>query len=203
MIRVFLAVELGEDLRKQIAQVQQDLKQRLSRDASKDARISWVQPASIHLTIKFGGDTDEALVEPMREAIHQAVKGHRAVHIPIERLGAFPHPQQPRVLWVGASEQWERGEDAERLAALHQSVEACCESLGFAPEGRPLSLHLTLARIKAGERHIGQALAKSGVMDRPLSLGALTVESVVLMKSELRPTGPVYTKLWEVGLSGS
>lgn len=201
MIRAFLAVELSEDLRKQLGQVQQDLKQRLGRDLTKDVRISWVQPASIHLTIKFLGDMDEALVEPMREALDTVIKGHRSVPIPLERLGAFPHLQQPRVLWVGASEQWERGEDGKRLAALHQSVEACCESLNFAPESRPLSPHLTLARIKEGERHLGQALAKSGVMDRPLSLGALAVESVVLMKSELRPTGPVYTKLWEVCLS--
>ncbi|MGA6828384.1 RNA 2',3'-cyclic phosphodiesterase [Nitrospira sp. NS4] len=198
MIRAFLAVELSEDLRKQLGQVQQDLKQRLGRDLSKDVRISWVQPASIHLTIKFLGDTDEALVEPMREAINQAVKGHRAIQIPIERLGAFPHVQQPRVLWVGASEQWEKGEEAKRLAALHRAVEDCGELLDFAPESRPLSPHLTLARIKAGERHLGQALAKSGVMDQPLSLGTLPVESLVLMKSELRPAGPVYTKLWEV-----
>ncbi|HSN05605.1 MAG TPA: RNA 2',3'-cyclic phosphodiesterase [Nitrospira sp.] len=198
MIRAFLAVELSEDLRKQLGQVQQDLKQRLGRDLNKDVRISWVQPTSIHLTIKFLGDTDEALVEPMREAIDQAVKGHRAIQIPIERLGAFPHVQQPRVLWVGASEQWEKGEEAKRLAALHRAVEDCGELLDFAPESRPLSPHLTLARIKAGERHLGQALAKSGVMDQPLSLGALPVESLVLMKSELRPAGPVYTKLWEV-----
>ena len=197
MIRAFLAVELNEDLKKSLVQVQQDLKQRLGRDLTKDVRISWVQPSSIHLTIKFLGDIDEALVEPMRRALEEMLKEHQAIHIPIERLGVFPHAQQPRALWVGASEEWERGEDAKRLAALHRSVEDCCELLDFAPESRPLSPHLTLARIKAGERHLGQALAKSGVMDRPLSVGTLAVESVVLMKSELRPAGPVYTKLWE------
>ncbi len=197
MIRAFLAVELSENLRKQLAQVQHDLKQRLVRDLAKDSRISWVQPSSIHLTIKFLGDIDDSLVEPMRKSFEEVVKGHSAIHIPIERLGAFPHPQQPRVLWVGASEEWALGEDANRLAALHQAVEDCCELLGFAPESRPLSPHLTLARIKAGERHVGQALVKSGVMDRPLSLGALAVESMALMKSELKPSGPVYTKLWD------
>ena len=93
-------------------------------------------------------------------------------------------------------------DDARRLAELHRAVEDSCQSFGFAPEGRPLSPHLTLARIKEGERQCGQALAKSGVMDRALSLGSLPVQSVALMKSELRPTGPVYMKLWEVGLSG-
>jgi 2'-5' RNA ligase len=203
MIRAFLAVELEEGLQKRIAQVQQDLKQRLGKEASRDVRISWVQPTSIHLTIKFLGDIDDQLVDPLRAAIEQAMKDHRPMSIPLERLGAFPRPQQPRVLWVGASEQWEEGDDAKRLTELHRAIEDCCGTFDFAPEGRPLSPHLTLARIKEGERHVGQALAKSAVMDRPLSLGSLALGSIVLMKSELRPTGSVYTKLWEIGLSRS
>lgn len=199
MIRTFLAVELGEDLRNKIALTQQDLRQRLGRESSKDIRITWVQPPSIHLTIKFLGDTDEERIEPLRQAVERAIAGQRTIHMPIERLGVFPRLQQPRVLWVGPSEQWEQSEDAKRLMALHRAVEDNCRSFGFAPEGRPLSPHLTLARVKEGERHLGQALAKSGVMDRPVSSGVLSVESIVLMKSELRPGGSVYTKLWEVG----
>ena len=203
MIRTFLAVELGDHLRDQITLVQQDLRQRLGRESSKDIRITWVQPSSIHLTMKFLGDTDEHLIEPLREAIERAMPGHGAVHMPIERLGVFPRLLQPRVFWIGPSEQWEQSDDAKRLVALHRAVENCCQSVGFAPEGRPLSPHLTLARVKEGERHVGQALAKSGAMDRPVSLGLLAVESVVLMKSELRPTGSVYTKLWEVRTGGN
>ncbi|HEU5092514.1 MAG TPA: RNA 2',3'-cyclic phosphodiesterase, partial [Nitrospira sp.] len=203
MIRTFLAVELGDELRNQITLTQQDLKQRLVRESSKDIRITWVQPSSIHLTMKFLGDTDEHLIEPLREAIERAMPGHGAVHMPIERLGVFPRLLQPRVLWIGPSEQWEQSDDAKRLVALHRAVENCCQSVGFAPEGRPLSPHLTLARVKEGERHVGQALAESGAMDRPVSLGLLAVESIVLMKSELRPTGSVYTKLWVVRTGGN
>jgi 2'-5' RNA ligase len=203
MIRAFLAVELGDHLRDQITLVQQDLRQRLGRESSKDIRITWVQPSSIHLTMKFLGDTDEPLIEPLREAIERAMPSHGAVHMPIERLGVFPRLLQPRVLWIGPSEQWEQSDDAKRLTALHRAVENCCQSVGFAPEGRPLSPHLTLARVKEGERHVGQALVKSCAMDRPVSLGLLAVESVVLMKSELRPTGSVYTKLWEVRTGGN
>lgn len=197
MIRAFMAVELSADLRGRLAQLQQDLKQRLARDSAKGQRIAWVKPDSIHLTIKFLGDIDEQLVEPLREAISRVMQPHQSLQLPIERLGAFPHVQQPRVLWVGPSEPWEQGEDAKRLAALHLAVEACCEQLNLAPDSRPLSPHLTLARIKEGERQVGQSLAKSGALDRPLSLGSVAVGSVVLIKSELRPTGSVYTKLWE------
>ncbi len=201
MIRAFLAVEFREDLRKHIAQVQQDLNQRFAREGSKGVRISWVQPSSIHLTIKFLGDIDEQLVDSLREAIAILIKFHSTIQIPMERIGAFPHSHQPRVLWVGPSDQWGHGEDAKQLAALHQAVEGCCRSFGFAPDNRPLSPHLTLARIKEGERQLGQTLSKNGVMDRSLSLELLPVETVVLMKSELRPTGSVYTKLWEVLVS--
>ncbi len=203
MIRAFLAVELSEGLRARVAQVQRDLKQRLDRDASPRVRISWVRPESIHLTIKFLGDIDESLVEPLRQAIEAVITAHRLIHIPIERIGAFPHLMLPRVLWVGAPEQWERGEDAKRMAMLHKAVETCCDTLGFAPDARPLNPHLTLARIKEGGGYVGKALAGSGMLAGPLSLGSLDVGQVVLMKSELRPTGSVYTKLWEISLSSA
>jgi 2'-5' RNA ligase len=199
MIRAFLAVELSEELRSRLAQLQQDIRTRLSRRVPKTIRIAWVQPASIHLTIKFLGDMDDALIEPLRVAITQAMEGHRTIQIPLERLGVFPRPQQPRVLWVGPSASWDQGDDAQWLAALHQAVEEGCHSCGFSPEGRPLSPHLTLARIKDGEREFGQVLVRSGMMEHSMGIGTLTVSSVVLMKSDLLPTGPVYTKLWEAG----
>ena len=77
------------------------------------------------------------------------------------------------------------------------------DGLGFLREAKPFSPHLTLARIKTGERHVGVALAQGGVLNRPLSLGSLAVETVALMKSELKPTGSVYTKLWGVRLNGN
>jgi 2'-5' RNA ligase len=197
MIRAFLAVELGAELRERLTQVQQDLKQRLARDLSKGVRISWVRPDSVHLTIKFLGDIDEQLVEPLRDALSNLMQAQQTIQVPVDRLGVFPHPNQPRVLWVGPSDAWERGDDAKRLAVLHRTIDACCATFDLAPDSRPMSPHLTLARIKEGERSVGQSLAKSGVLDRPVALGSLVVGPVVLMKSELRPTGSVYTKLWE------
>ena len=120
MIRAFLAVELPDELRAQIAAVQQDLKQRLSRECSRDVRISWVQPASIHLTVKFLGDTDESLVEPMRAALDRVAQGHRAMSIPLDRIGAFPRPQQPRIVWVGPAEAWE-DRKSTRLNSSHRT----------------------------------------------------------------------------------
>ena len=198
MIRAFLAVELSEKLQAELASVQEELKHKIQPEMRRDMRISWARPASIHLTIKFLGDMDEQVVDPLLVAIEQAIGSQTAVNVPLERLGAFPRPQSPRVLWVGPSENWEKGAEAKRIAEIHGAVEQACEGLSFLRETKLFSPHLTLARIKVGERQVGVALAKSGVLDRPLSLGSLAVESVVLMKSELKPTGSIYTKLWEV-----
>ena len=200
MIRAFLAVELSQELRDKVGALQQELKRRVESEIKPDVRISWVRPAKIHLTIKFLSDMDEQVIDPLLGAIEQAIVSQPSVIVPLERLGAFPRPQNPRVLWVGPSENWERGAEGKRVTEIHGAIEQAYEDLGFLRGTKPFSPHLTLARIKAGEHQVGVALAKSGVLDRPLSLGALAVESVVLMKSELLPTGSVYTKLWETRL---
>ncbi len=200
MIRAFIAVELPKELRAELAVLQQELKQRVESEKKGDIRISWMQPAKMHLTIKFLGDMDEQVIDPLLGAIEQAIGSQPSVNVPLERLGAFPRPHCPQVLWVGPSENWERGIEGKHVAQIHRAIEQACEDLGFLRETKPFSPHLTLARIKAGERHVGVALAKNGVLDQPLSVGSLAVESVGLMKSELKPTGSIYTRLWETWL---
>ena len=200
MIRAFLAVELSQELQAGLATVQQELKHRIEPELKRDMRISWTQPASIHLTLKFLGDMDEQVIDPLLIVVEQAIGSQIAVNVPLERLGAFPRPQSPRVLWVGPLENWDRGTEAKRIAEIHGAIEQACEGLRFLRETKPFSPHLTLARIRVGERQVGATLAKGGVLDRPLSLGSLAVESIVLMKSELKPTSSVYTRLWEARL---
>ena len=203
MIRAFLAVELSQELRAGLTSIQQELKRKIETGMTRNTRISWVQPTSIHLTIKFLGDIDEQAFDPLLVAVEHAIGNQPAVNVPLDRLGAFPRPQSPRVLWAGPSETWERGAEARRMLEIHGGIQQACEGLRFLRETKPFSPHLTLARIRLGERHVGIALTQSGVLDRPISVGSLAVESVVLMKSELRPTGSVYTKLWEVRLDGN
>ena len=203
MIRAFLAVELSQELGSELAVVQQELKQRVESEKKWDIRISWVQPAKMHLTIKFLGDMDEQVIDPLLGAIEQAVGSQPSVSVPLERLGAFPRPHCPRVLWIGPPENWEQGEEGKRVIEIHGEIEQACANLGFLREAKPFSPHLTLARVKMGARHVGAALATSGVLDQTLSVGSLVVESVVLVKSELKPTGSVYTRLWEARLRDS
>ena len=203
MIRAFLAVELPQELRAELAIVQQELKRNIEPEMKQGMRVSWAQLASIHLTIKFLGDMDEQVIDPLLVAVEQAIGNRTAVNVPLERLGAFPRPQSPRVLWVGPSENWARGANAQRAAVIHDMIEHTCEGLGFLRETKPFSPHLTLARIRKGDRYVGAALTQSGALDRPIVLDSLAMKAVALMKSDLRPTGSVYTKLWDVRLSGS
>lgn len=203
MIRAFLAIEMPQDVRSALVTIQQDLKRQLERTVAGQVRISWVRPASMHLTLRFLGDMPDESIEPLHVAIEQAVLVHQPIHLTLERLGTFPRPQQPRVLWAGPSESWEQGPDAQRLRALHRTIEDCCQAADFAPDSRPFSPHLTLARIKEGGRQVGQALAQSGVMDQTVVVGTLPIETIALMQSELRPTGSVYKKRWEVGIHGT
>lgn len=190
MIRVFLAVELTRELHQALAQLQSTLKKVLPP-------ISWVRPESIHLTIKFLGDTEERLLDDLRQAVSEAAAGHGPFSVTLEGLGVFPNGpngRAPRVLWVGM------GGDVEALRRLATEVDRACEVLGFPGETRPFSPHVTLARIKRNGREVGQALARQGVMDQRITLGDLRVEAVVCMQSELKPTGAVYTRLWEIPL---
>jgi 2'-5' RNA ligase len=203
MIRAFLAVQLPEPLRESLAAIQSDVKHRMAHELPREASLSWVRPASLHLTVKFLGDIDEGLVVRLRDAMADTLRHHRAIRIPLDRLGVFPRLLQPRILWIGPSDGWENSEEALRLTTLHRAIEECCGTLGLAPDARPLSAHLTLARIKAGHRAVGQALAKSGVMDRTLALEPLSVHAIALMRSELKPSGSVYTALWESRLQAA
>jgi len=202
VIRAFLAVELNDTLRASLADIQQNLKQGLNRHLPPGVRLSWVQPSSIHVTVKFFGDTDAQLIQPLRSALEPLMAGALPISLPLERLGVFPSSQHPRVLWIAPTTQWEQGQEAERLTRLHRMVEDACQPLGLPPEARPFRPHLTLARIKQSERQVGHALMETGLLDRPLSFPLLAA-SMVLMKSELRSSGSVYTKLWEIGSPAS
>ncbi|MGE3539251.1 MAG: RNA 2',3'-cyclic phosphodiesterase [Candidatus Tectimicrobiota bacterium] len=199
-MRTFLAVTLGEGLRTQVAQIQQNLKQRLQRDTTSDGRLAWVHVPSIHLTLKFLGETEVQCITPLYDSMAQQLRLYQAVPIPLERLGVFPQAHQPRVLWLGPAAPWGQSAEARQLAALQSGIEACCETVGFPCDSKAFSPHVTLARVKGDPRYAGQMLAQSGVLEETLTLEPLRVDSVLLMQSTLRPTGAVYTTLWEIAL---
>ncbi|WP_447977007.1 RNA 2',3'-cyclic phosphodiesterase [Candidatus Nitrospira bockiana] len=193
MIRAFIAVELDEPLRTAIARVQASLKRELGA-ASREARIQWVRPEAVHVTLKFLGDVDEPRIQPVATALSEALSRKAAFALEVGGYGVFPDAREPRVLWVGLS-----GE-VSRLVGLAQEVERAVVPLGFDAERKPFTPHLTLARIKDGARQTGRALTDLGILKTASPIGRLDISMVSLMKSELKPSGSVYTRLASIPL---
>lgn len=194
MTRAFVAVELDEALKRAIGQTQARTRDRLLRRLATDVRIQWVRPDSMHLTLKFLGDTLETGIEAMRDALVATIATVPGFSVEIGGLGVFPDLRAPRVIWIGLHDP------SGVLSRLVAEVEAALEGLGVPREHRPFNPHLTLARIKDRSREVGQALAASGAMEAEGAVGTLSVGSVSLMRSDLQPSGSVYTKLWSVPL---
>lgn len=196
MIRAFVAVELTTELRNAIARVQEQLKQELTQQAPV-SRLQWVRPDSIHLTLKFLGDIEDRRVEDIRQALGLAVGTSPAFSVEVAGLGVFPDLRAPRVVWVGFSNE---GDELVPLVRLAGQVDRALGELGYELESRPFSPHLTLARVRDRSREIGQALSRSGLLAERFPLGQLEITAVCLMRSDLRPTGAIYTRLCEAPL---
>jgi len=194
MIRTFVTVELDAPLRQALAQAQAALRGRLEKSVGPDARIQWIKPASIHLTLKFLGDIPEERVPDIQAALARVAGGHRRFTVDVEGLGVFPDVRAPRVMWVGLTAH------VDALTRLAADVEVALGVIGFVPEPKPFHPHLTLARIKNRARDVGRALSAGGVLTQDAKLGFLSVAAVSLMKSDLQPSGSVYARLQEIPL---
>jgi RNA 2',3'-cyclic 3'-phosphodiesterase len=191
-MRTFIAIELDPQVRQAVVEVQTTLKRDLSR--LPGARPQWVRPESLHLTLKFLGEIDEESLPDVLVALRIAAQRHREFSLGVRGIGVFPDARAPKVVWAGLSG------DVDTLTALALAVEEALIPAGIPPEGRPFKAHLTLARIKDGARDIGKALAANGFLESRLDMGSMQVHEIVLMKSDLKPSGSVYTRLDTVPL---
>ena len=197
-MRAFLAVHPGDDERSRIAAIQQELKDGLARAAGQRCRLTWVKPDVIHLTVKFLGEIEDHLAAPLRDALTHAARDLARIEIPLTRLGAFPRPQAPRVLWIGATTEWEQTDDGRRLSDAVREVQDICARMGVTRDEQHWHPHLTLARVRAGEGRIGRALAATGLTARELAGGTLRLDTLMLMKSFMTLDGPVHTGIWSL-----
>ena len=184
-MRTFVAVELDDRLKEALAQYLSVLQR-----AKPPMRLKWVQPENQHLTLQFLGEIAEADVTRIAETLQKAVGGIAPFDIALRETGCFPSPSRPNVLWVGLHEP------GGALIRLQQSVSAQLARVGFTPEERGFTPHLTLARVpreaKPAER---RALGEWFVKQPPPASQSMRVAQVHLMLSELRPAGAQYTPL--------
>ena len=155
--------------------------------------LGWVRPEGIHLTLRFLGDIAEERVEALGTMLQDVAAGVTPFALDARGIGAFPDPRAPRVIWLGLQGTPEATAALRRMQA---KIEDGVAGLGFPRESRAFTAHLTLARVR--DRKSGAALAKVLEANHDRVVGGFTAASVGLIKSELRPTGAVYTTLVEV-----
>ena len=187
MIRSFLAIELPKLILKKIEEVQRDLR-------STRADVRWVNPEKIHLTLKFFGNIEESRIDPIFKSIEEPIRNTPPYSIEVKGVGAFPQLRNPRVIWIGLVN------GKEILTSFQKQIETQLEKIGFQTENRPFHPHLTLGRMKSsrGREEMVGRMEKH----REEEFGDFQVERVILFKSDLKPSGPVYTLLREMKLGG-
>jgi len=171
------------------AEVVHNLEQ-LLRQIRPAARIHWSPPANLHITTKFIGEWPEERLAELQETLAGLPK-RPTIPVRVRHVGFFPNPHSPRNFWCGI--------DAPGLPELAADTGRATAALGIASEQRPYSPHLTLARIK--EKLNLQPLREAIAAQPSLDFGQFEVASFFLYRSQLRPTGSVYTKLAEFPLS--
>ncbi len=190
--RLFVALELPPDARQRLAQVVAAFSAAVPRGL-----VRWVKADGIHLTLKFYGDVEAEQASEIGAGLGRLAAEAAPLKLAIEGLGVFPNARRPQVVWAGLAGH------LTALSALQAAVEEMSAQLGFAREARAFTPHLTLGRVNGGPRPADQMSLLDYVKDgRARRFGEFEADRLTLMRSELRPTGAVYTALFVAPLGG-
>ena len=151
------------------------------------ADLKLVKPENIHITVRFLGN----ITPPMVEKIFEEMKKVQftAFDVKILGIGAFPHLRYPRVVWVGITE------GADQVRSVFSQLEPRLRELGFAPDSKGFSPHLTVARVNSGRNKV--ELVKCISENANCEFGMVRAECLRLKRSDLTPKGPIYSTLKE------
>jgi RNA 2',3'-cyclic 3'-phosphodiesterase len=189
-IRTFIAFDTPPEFKIAAERIQHEL-------AVPGAPVRWESTYKLHLTMKFLGDTDAGTIEKLSATLTEIASAQRPFRISYKGLGCFPNSRNPRVIWIGCIPL------SSGLEHLHDTIEERCAAYGFEKENRNFHPHITIGRVKI----------RSGKDRRPIpdlikKMESITFDSIddevhtlLLMKSELRPGGSVYSILRQFSLS--
>ena len=184
-VRLFVAVEIAEEIRKKLADFEDELKR-------VDADVGWVAPENLHITLKFIGLLDEEKIEAVTTILKDTVVHIKPFDLHYRGVGTFPTEKNPRVVFADIIDE------GGVLAKVHERLDNQFMALGVEHEDRKFNAHLTVGRIKT--RRNVRRLIENLNSYHGFDFGSEHVAQVVLMKSDLLPDGPVYTKLQSVDL---
>ncbi len=185
--RLFIALEIPPNAQQKLVGVQQSL---------KSARgIRWSNPANLHLTLQFLGDTSLEKVSQLENTLQKTVPAINCFALQFGQLGVFPNFKRPQIIWVGVSAE------QKTLQTLHKAVINATQSLGFEPEKRPFKPHLTIGRLhKWAKRQEFQILEQTIQRNQRNKIAEINVTHIALIRSQLKPAGPIYTSLAKIKL---
>ena len=163
--------------------------QRILKDSGAD--VKWDTWEKFHVTLKFLGDIDSSNVDLLVREVRNSIGGFSSFDLAFSMLGAFPNVHRPRVVWIG-------GEENKSTLDLQQLVEEACLKCGFAKEDRRFHAHVTLGRVKSDRNSDRLTARLKSITFQPLMARCTEVR---LMRSELKPTGSVYTLLNSIPLA--
>ncbi len=190
VLRAFIAVNISPEIFNKLEVISRDLQQGL-----KGVPVRWVPVNNIHITLKFLGDVSISNLDVLKKIIEVESASHLSFEISAGELGAFPSVKRPRVIWVSVQAPPE-------LTALQRGIDNETARLGYPKEDRPFSPHLTIGRVSrnAGPddlRRISEMLNTYKVG----FVGAARIQEVHFYRSDLHPSGAVYTSLFSSSLA--
>jgi 2'-5' RNA ligase len=189
-MRLFVGVELSDEVRRLAAQVAGDLQ----RGLAKTLTARWVPSENMHLTVRFIGHVPDDGVSGLLEVLTKPLD-MAPFDIELGGCGRFPPRGAPRVLWIGLTK------GLQPLAALHTEFNRRVAPLGHEPESKPFNAHLTLARVKDSRSSSARTVDEVFQSVR-INRVRQRVETATIFESRLSPRGSHYTALSHVPLRG-
>ena len=184
LLRAFIAVELPPEIRQTIWETTSRLRK------ESGVLVRWVSPENMHLTLKFLGDISPSNVDLLSEMLHAETDLFKCFDLQFSGLDSFPSLKRPRVIYIGI-------QAPASLEAIQRGIESASRRLGYESEKRGFAPHLTIGRVRQNITAMEQQVIRHALEDAKVdSLGNARVDSVELFKSDLRPTGSVYTRLY-------
>lgn len=188
-IRSFLAFDLPEELAQVVARTSDDLrKTRLS--------VRWVHPDNIHLTVVFMGDMEEGSIDAIGDSVRGVCSGYAPFEVMIKGAGYFGSIRSPRVIWIGMDG------NIERMNSFRDSLQKALKPYGIKEEARPFRPHITLGRFRqssGGGDDLVRIMSRYKDIESPRRM----LTDLAFYRSDLKPSGPVYSELGRWRLAGS
>jgi len=186
MKRLFVAVEIQPG--KTLAEAYQVIRTNLRME-----RINWVSSDHFHITLKFLGDTTEDEIPQIMSRIKDLCRGSKPFAISLTSIGVFKNLREPRIIWIGC-------QSTDPLKVIQVKLECALSEIGFEPETREYSPHLTLGRMK--EIRQINPLTQLITNYKNFEFQSQAIDRIILYESLLYPSGPQYNKIFEIILPG-